>query len=112
MDFSRRRSRLSRTSHRRPGRASSAWRISRMLDWTEVVPLSAKTGLYVDRLLELTVKLLSEGEALYEEDVMTDQPMRTLAAEIIREKILQKAREEVPYSVAVEIDRFVEEGKL
>ena len=83
-----------------------------MLDWTEVVPLSAKTGLNVDRLLELTVKLLSEGEALYEEDVMTDQPMRTLAAEIIREKILQKTREEVPYSVAVEIDRFVEEGKL
>jgi len=83
-----------------------------MLDWTEVVPLSAKTGLNVDRLLELTVKLLSEGEALYEEDVMTDQPMRTLAAEIIREKILQKTREEVPYSVAVEIDQFVEEGKL
>ncbi len=84
----------------------------KMLDWTEVVPLSAKTGLNVDRLLELTVKVLLEGEALYQEDVMTDQSMRTLAAEIIREKILQKVREEVPYSVAVEIDRFVEEGKL
>ena len=84
----------------------------KMLDWTEIVPLSAKTGLNVDRLLELTVKVLPEGEALYQEDVMTDQSMRTLAAEIIREKILQKAREEVPYSVAVEIDRFVEEGKL
>jgi len=84
----------------------------KMLDWTEVVPLSAKTGLNVDRLLELTVKVLPEGEALYQEDVMTDQSMRTLAAEIIREKILQKTREEVPYSVAVEIDRFVEEGKL
>jgi len=84
----------------------------KMLDWTEVVPLSAKTGLNVDRLLELTVKVLPEGEALYQEDVMTDQSMRTLAAEIIREKILQKVREEVPYSVAVEIDRFVEEGKL
>jgi len=84
----------------------------KMLDWTEVVPLSARMGLNVDRLLELTVKVLPEGEARYQEDVMTDQSMRTLAAEIIREKILQKTREEVPYSVAVEIDRFVEEGKL
>jgi GTP-binding protein Era len=83
-----------------------------MMDWNEVVPLSAQTGLNVDRLLELTVKVLPEGEPVYGEDVVTDQSMRTLAAEIIREKILQKTREEVPYSVAVEIDRFVEEGKL
>lgn len=83
-----------------------------MMDWNEVVPLSAQTGLNVDRLLELTVKILPEGDPVYGEDVVTDQSMRTLAAEIIREKILQKTREEVPYSVAVEIDRFVEEGKL
>lgn len=84
----------------------------KLLDWSEVVPLSAKTGLNVDRLLELTVKTLPEGEAMFEADMLTDQSMRTLAAEIIREKILQKTREEVPYSVAVEIDQFVEEGKL
>lgn len=83
-----------------------------MLDWVEVVPLSAKTGLNVDRLLELTLKVLPEGNAQYDDDVITDQPMRTMAAEIIREKILQKAREEIPYAVAVEIDQFVEEGKL
>ncbi|MGH7236578.1 MAG: GTPase Era [Nitrospiraceae bacterium] len=83
-----------------------------MMDWNEVVPLSAQTGLNVDRLLELTVKVLPEGDPVYGEDVVTDQSMRTLAAEIIRGKILQKTREEVPYSVAVEIDRFVEEGKL
>lgn len=83
-----------------------------MLDWSEVVPLSAKTGLNVDRLLDLTVKTLPEGDAMFEADMLTDQPMRTLAAEIIREKILQKVREELPYSVAVEIDQFVEEGKL
>jgi len=85
---------------------------STMMDWNEVVPVSAQTGLNVDRLLELTVKVLPEGDPVYGEDVVTDQSMRTLAAEIIREKILQKTREEVPYSVAVEIDRFVEEGKL
>lgn len=83
-----------------------------MMDWDEVVPVSAGTGLNLDRLLELTVKVLPEGEPVYGEDVLTDQSMRTLAAEIIREKILQQTREEVPYSVAVEIDRFVEEGKL
>jgi GTP-binding protein Era len=81
-------------------------------DWTEVVPLSAKTGLNVDRLLDVTVKALPEGDALFESDMLTDQSMRTLAAEIVREKILQKTRDEIPYSVAVEIDRFVEEGKL
>ena len=85
---------------------------SKVFEWSEVVPLSAKTGLNVDRLLELTVKLLPEGDAMYGEDVITDQTMRTLAAEIIREKILQKTRQELPYVVAVEIDSFVEEGKL
>jgi len=53
---------------------------SQMLRWTEVVPLSAKTGLNVDRLVDLTVAVLPEGDALYGEDVITDQPMRTLAA--------------------------------
>ena len=85
---------------------------SRMLQWEEVVPLSASTGINVDRLLDLTIKLLPEGQAPYGEDFLTDQPMRTLAAELIREKILAQTREEVPYSVAVFIDRFVEEGKL
>ncbi len=84
----------------------------KLLDWTEVVPVSAMTGLNVDRLLELTLKVLPEGEALYDEDMITDQSMRTLAAELIREKILQKTRQEIPHSVAVEIDEFVEEGKL
>ncbi len=84
----------------------------RMLDWSEIVPLSAKDGINVDRLLDLTVTILPEGEAGYEEDMLTDQPMRTLAAEIVREKILNLTREEVPYAVAVEITSFKEEGKL
>jgi GTP-binding protein Era len=70
------------------------------------------TGVNVDRLLDLTVRTLPEGEAQYADDVITDQSMRSLAAEIIREKILQKARQEIPHSVAVEIDRFKEEGTL
>lgn len=85
---------------------------SKMRSWEEIVPVSAVTGLNVDRLLEVTVKALPEGEAQFAEDVLTDQPMRTLAAEIIREKILRHTREEIPYVVAVEIDRFIEQGKL
>lgn len=85
---------------------------SRAMAWVEIVPISAKTGLNLDRLLDLTTRALSEGEALFDDDVLTDVPARTLAAEIIREKVLEHTREEVPHSVAVEIDQMVEEGKL
>ena len=85
---------------------------TRLFAWTDVVPVSAETGDNVDRLLSVTVAHLPEGDAGYGEDTVTDQSMRTLAAEMIREKILLQTYEEVPYSVAVEIDAFVEEGKL
>ena len=85
---------------------------ARLFDWTEVVPVSAETGDNVDRLLAVTVAHLPEGEGVYGEDMITDQSMRTLAGEMIREKILQATEQEVPYSVAVEIEQFVEEGKL
>ena len=68
----------------------------RIFPWTEIVPVSAETADNVDRLLTVTVSLLAEGEATYSEDVVTDQSMRTLAAELIREKILQQTYEEVP----------------
>ncbi len=87
-------------------------RYAKLFAWTEIVPVSAQTGLNVDRLLDLTVRLLPEGERQYDDDVVTDQSMRMLAAEMIREKILQQTYEEVPHSVAVEIDQFAEEGKL
>jgi GTP-binding protein Era len=58
------------------------------------------------------VSLLPEGEAAYDDDTVTDQTMRTLAAEMVREKLLRQTHEEIPYSLAVEIDEFIEEGKL
>lgn len=84
----------------------------RIFPWTEMVPLSAETGDNVDRLLAVTPSLLAEGDATYGEDVVTDQSMRTLAAELIREKILQQTYEEVPHSVAVEIEQFQETKKM
>jgi GTP-binding protein Era len=85
---------------------------ARMFAWTEVVPVSAQTGDNVQRLLTITVSHLPEGEGAYDEDTVTDQSMRTLAAEMIREKLLRQTHEEIPYSLAVEIDEFIEEGKL
>lgn len=80
--------------------------------WTDVVPVSAETGDNVDRLLSVTVAHLSEGDAAYDADTVTDQSMRNMAAEMIREKVLHRTYEEVPYSVAVEVDEFIEEGRL
>ncbi len=85
---------------------------AKLFAWTEVVPVSAETGDNVERLLAVTVTRLPEGDAAYDDETITDQSMRTLAAEMIREKILKQTYEEVPHSAAVEIDQFVEEGKL
>ena len=84
----------------------------RMHEFAEIVPISAKTGDGVDRLVDLALARLSEGPVYFPEDVMTDQPMRALAAELIREKILAKTRDELPFAVAVGIDSFQEEGRL
>ena len=62
--------------------------------------------------MAVTVSHLPEGEGAYDDETVTDQTMRTLAAEMIREKLLRQTHEEIPYSLAVEIDEFVEEGKL
>jgi GTP-binding protein Era len=85
---------------------------ARMYAWTEVVPVSAQTGDNLERLLTVTVSHLPEGEGAYDEETVTDQSMRTLAAEMIREKLLRQTHEEIPYSLAVEIEEFVEEGTL
>lgn len=87
-------------------------RYGKLFDWTEIVPVSAMKDDNVDRLLAVTVPYLPSGDGAYDDDVVTDQTMRTLAAEMIREKVLQETEEEVPHAVAVEIDSFVEEGKL
>lgn len=83
-----------------------------MVQWTEVVPVSAKAGSNLERLLALTVRELPEGEAPFEEDTLTDQPMRVFAGEIIREHILACTHAEIPYAVAVKIDQFLEENGL
>lgn len=75
----------------------------------EVVPVSAAKGSNIDKLLELSKSHLPPGGKIFPDDVITDQPLRFIAAEEIREKILKYTREEIPYSVAVLIDEFKEE---
>jgi GTP-binding protein Era len=78
-------------------------------DFAELIPVSALTGDNVDHLVECLVKYLPEGGPLYSADTLTDQSLRVLASEIVREKILHRTREEIPYSIAVVIEEYKED---
>ena len=80
-------------------------------DFVAVVPLSARTGRNTHSLLAAIAEHLPEGPRYYEEDVPTDQTLRVLAAELIREQILRTTADEIPHSVAVRIDTFDETVK-
>ncbi len=75
-------------------------------DFAGIIPVSAKKNLYLDDLLEAISMRLPEQPAIYGEDELTDKNERFLAAEMIREKIFRLLGDEVPYSVAVEIEKF------
>jgi GTP-binding protein Era len=77
-------------------------------EFVEVVPVSARTGRNMKSLLAAIVERLPAGPRYYEDDVPTDQTLRTLAGELIREQILRQTSEEIPHSVAVRIDSFDE----
>jgi GTP-binding protein Era len=89
-------------------------RLHKERDWTHVVPASAKTGENVERLEQVLLDSLPEGDALYPPDYLTDQPERTMVAELVREQVLQHTRAELPFSTAVVVDLFeeVESGRL
>lgn len=73
-------------------------------DWQAIVPISALKGENIESLLDDTLRILPEGPRYYPEDAVTDQPERILIAELIREKAVQATREEIPHSLAVNID--------
>ena len=84
----------------------------RELDFAEIVPVSALKGDNTDELVECIFQYLPEGHAFFDEDTITDQPMRQIVAELIREKALRLLEEEVPHGVAVSIESMKETGKL
>jgi GTP-binding protein Era len=85
---------------------------SRLYDFEEIIPVSAKTGDGMDGLIRAVGARLPLGPAYFPEDLYTDQPERFLASEIIREKIINHTRQELPYVTAVLIDNFEESDTL
>jgi GTP-binding protein Era len=75
-------------------------------DWREIIPVSALRGNMIAVLPDEITRHLPEGEPLFGEDELTDQSLRTLAAEIVREKILQMTAEEIPYVTAVVTEKW------
>jgi len=84
-------------------------RMAELLPEAEVVPVSGRTGDNLERLLALVVARLPAGPALYPPDQVSEQSERFLAAEIVREKIIEQTRDELPYKTAVLVDAFREE---
>jgi GTP-binding protein Era len=85
--------------------------LSKERDWEAIVPVSAETGENVAHLEEVLLNALPEGEPLYPEDYLTDQPERDMAAEMVREQVLRLTRDELPFSTAVLIDQFQESSE-
>ena len=79
-----------------------------LLEFAEIIPVSALSGENVELLATRLVALLPEGPALYPEDFLSDQPERFFVAEMVREKVLRFTRDELPYSTGVVIDSFTE----
>lgn len=75
-------------------------------EWRDIVPVSALKEEMTDLLLDRVVRNLPPGEAIFSEDELTDQPLRMMVSEIVREKILQVTGEEIPYVTAVITERF------
>jgi len=78
------------------------------MGFSSMVPISAKSGLGVEGLLEEIGKLVPEGDAIWDEDMLTDRAERWFVTEFIREQVFLLTKREVPYSVAVSVDEFTD----
>ena len=81
-------------------------------DFVQSVRISAKTGKNKAKLVEEIKKVLPQGEFLYPEDVVTEENMRSIVEEIVREKILLNTSDEIPHSVAVKVEEYKEEPDI
>jgi GTP-binding protein Era len=77
--------------------------------FTDLVPVSALTGENVERLEQVLLSHLPEGDPIYPDDYLTDQPERFFVAELVREQVLQQTHDELPFSTAVLVDKFEEQ---
>lgn len=83
-----------------------------LFNFAAVVPTCAESGKNVDEVLTEAAQFLTNGEWMFDEDTLTDQPERQIAAEIIREKLLRVLSDEVPHGTAVVIEEFAEDTKM
>ena len=81
-------------------------------DFDAVIPICAKNGKGVDIVVSECERYLNESDWFFPDDIVTDQPERQVAAEIIREKLLKMLEEEIPHGTAVTIEEWREEGNL
>jgi len=81
-------------------------------DFQEIVPVSALNGSNTEKLIKCIFKYLPCGPAFYDEDTITDQPMRQIVAELIREKALRFLQDEIPHGIAVTVESMKERGKI
>ena len=98
--------------YRREELAETISRYAERHEFSAFVPISARSGKNVDELLDECAKFLEESPWFFPEDMVTDQPERQIAAEIIREKILRTLNKEVPHGTAVVIEEFKDEETL
>ena len=98
--------------YRREALAETISKYAEKHDFDAFVPICAKNGKNVGELLDECSKFLGESEWFFPEDMVTDQPERQIASEIIREKILRTLNKEVPHGTAVVIEEFKDEGSL
>lgn len=87
-------------------------RVSSEYPFAEILPLSAESGSGIDELLKTAGKYLPVGEPVFSADDITDRSERFLAAELLREKLFRNLGEELPYGIAVEIEKFEQEDEL
>ena len=86
--------------------------LHQLAQFDETIPISALTGEGVEIVIQELMKRLPAGPYFYPEDQLSDQPERAIAAELIREKLIQLTQEELPYSTAVIIEKFEEGERL
>lgn len=86
--------------------------VSKLGKFDEIVPVSATDGTNCDELVRCIMKYLPVGTPFYDEDTVTDQPVRQIAAEMIREKALHALSDEIPHGIAVMIERMDFSGKV
>ncbi len=83
-----------------------------LYSFEQIVPISAKFGFGIEKLIHALSDILPPGPPFFSEDTLTDMPMRFIVAEMIREKVFRLTGEEIPYSVAVTIEKYEEKNNL